>query len=289
MLRPLKVTVPSRIVFIEDDGVVLATYGRALVVRGQGIRLTELPANTRVVVLSGYGASITVAAMHACVSKHVEVLITSPRYGVMAMFVPSPVINASRVGLAIRQKQFRAVGDPARSLKVARAIVGEKIKAERHARATERVFAAQLRKAGTTDDVRHVEAKAAQVWWEQWVEFRISFKGPGVPAEWGLWPGRYIGRRQGRLGELAAQFTARNAVHTLQALQNYAVGIAAGRMTRVIAAVGLDPAFGFLVWDCVELLRPGLVKVVFEYAGRKVFKKGDFAVSTEGVVRLGGI
>jgi CRISPR associated protein Cas1 len=195
--RPLKATVHSRIVFIEDDGVVLATYGLALVVRGQGIRLTELPASTRVVVLSGYGASITVAAMHACVSKHVEVFITSPRYGVMAMFVPSPVVNANRAGLAIRRKQFRAVGDPVRSLKVAQAIVGEKIKAERHARVTERMFLAGLRKAGTTDDVRHVEARAAQVWWEQWAEFGMRFKGSGVPAEWGLWPGRLSGEATG--------------------------------------------------------------------------------------------
>jgi hypothetical protein len=44
--------------------------------------------------LLGYGAAITGAAMHVCVSKHIEVLITSPRYGIMAMFVPSPIINA---------------------------------------------------------------------------------------------------------------------------------------------------------------------------------------------------
>jgi hypothetical protein len=190
--RPLKATVHSHIVFVEDDGVVLATYGLALVVRGQGIRLTELPANTRVVVLSGYGAGITVAAIHACVSKHIEVLITSPRYGVMAMFVPSPIINANRAGLAIRRKQFEAVCDPVRSLKVARAIICEKIKAERHGRTAERVFLTELRKAKTTDDVRHVEAKAAQVWWQQWAEFRMSFKGAAAPGEWGLWPGRYI-------------------------------------------------------------------------------------------------
>ena len=99
----------------------------------------------------------------------------------------------------------------------------------------------------------------------------LTFKGAAVPAEWRSWPGRYIGRRQGRLGELAAQFTARNAIHPMQALHNYAVGIAAARMTRVVVAKGLDPCFGFLhdgrkpgrlslVWDCVELHRPELWK-----------------------------
>src|ERR1700730_19036709 len=98
------------------------------------------------------------------------------------------------------------------------------------------MFEALLNKARTTDDVRHVEAKAAQIWWRQWEAFELSFKGAALAAEWRSWPGRCIGRRQGRLGELAAQFTARNAVHPLQALHNYAVGIAAARMTRGVVA-----------------------------------------------------
>ena len=107
--RPLRVCAYNRIVFVEDDGVVLATYGLALVVRGRGVRLTELPASARVIVLSGYGAAITVAAMHVCVSKHIEVLIASPRYGIMAMFVPSPLIDVRRAALAVRRRQFEAV------------------------------------------------------------------------------------------------------------------------------------------------------------------------------------
>ena len=48
----------------------------------------------------------------------------------------------------------------------------------------EREFLTGLQKAKTTDDVRHLEAKAAQLWWGQWEGFRMSFKGAGVPAEW---------------------------------------------------------------------------------------------------------
>src|ERR1700730_16595364 len=83
-----------------------------------------------------------------------------------------------------------------------------------------------------------------------------------VPAEWHSWPGRYIGRRQGRLGELAAQFTARSAIHPMQAMLNFATAIVTARLARAIIATGLDPCFGFLhdgrkpgrlslVWDCV--------------------------------------
>src|ERR1700730_5316966 len=223
--RPLKASTHSHIVFVEDDGVTLATYGLLLVIRGRDIRLTELPANTRVIVLSGFGASITVMAMHICVSRHIEVLIASPRYGIMAMFVPSPVVDASRVGLRARHKQFEAVRDPIKRVAAARTIIGEKIKAEGHARSVEKVLSAELQTAKTTDDVRHVEARAAQVWWRQWIGFEMRFKGAAVPAEWRSFASRYIGRRQGRLGELAAQFTARRAIHPLQAMLNYAIGI----------------------------------------------------------------
>jgi CRISPR associated protein, Cas1 family len=67
------------------------------------------------------------------------------------------------------------------------------------------------------------------------------------------------------------------AIHPMQAMLNYSVGVLAGRMTRVVLASGLDAAFGFLhdgrkpgrlslVWDAVEPHRPGLVRAVFQYA-----------------------
>jgi hypothetical protein len=104
------------------------------------------------------------------------------------------------------------------------------------------------------------------------------------------------GRRQGRLGELGAQFTARGAVHPMQALHNFAVGVVAARMTRVVIARGMDPVFGYLhdgrkpgrlslTWDCIEPLRPGLVTAVFRFAEGRTFKKSEFRV-VEGVVRL---
>jgi CRISPR/Cas system-associated endonuclease Cas1 len=92
------------------------------------------------------------------------------------------------------------------------------------------------------------------------------------------------GRRQGRLGELASKFTARNAIHPIQA-------------TRAIAARGLDAAFGFLhdgrkpgrlrlVWDCAELHRPMLVRETFGYASAREFRKTDFRMLESGIVRL---
>jgi hypothetical protein len=153
------------------------------------------------------------------------------------MFVPSPIVAASRAALAIRRRQFEAVLDPVKTVNIAAAIVGEKINMEKHSKTVERNFLARLRIAKTTDEIRHTEAKSAQIWWSQWTGFEMRFKGPKVPAEWHSFEGRDIGRRQGKLGELASQFTPRNAVHPIQALQNYATGIVAARMTRVIVVL----------------------------------------------------
>jgi hypothetical protein len=127
-------------------------------------------------------------------------------------------------------------------------------------------------------------------------------KGFKPPARWRSWETRYIGRRQGKLGELEAQFTARGAVHPMQALHNFAVGVVAARMTRVLIARGLDPAFGYLhdgrkpgrlslTWGCIEPLRPKLVTAVFGYVGAHEFERRDFLVlvhkiSGERIVRL---
>src|ERR1700732_1998720 len=109
-----------------------------------------------------------------------------------------------------------------------------------------------------------------------------------VPAQWRAFKTRYIGRAQGKVGELPRQFTARFAETPLQALHNFAVGIAVARITRVMAARGLDPCFGFLhdgrkpgrfslAWDAVEVFRPVLATAVFDYAGDKKFECADFA------------
>jgi CRISPR/Cas system-associated endonuclease Cas1 len=81
----------------------------------------------------------------------------------------------------------------------------------------------------------------------------------------------------------------------MQAMLNYAVGILAARMTRVVLARGLDASFGFLhdgrkpgrlslVWDCVEPLRPGLVSAVFGLAERRAFKKSEFGVFSKEIL-----
>jgi CRISPR associated protein Cas1 len=104
---------------------------------------------------------------------------------------------------------------------------------------------------------------------------RVNFtKGFKPPEQWRSFQTRYIGRVQGKTGELARQFTARFAETPLQAIHNFG-----------FLHDGRKPGRFSLSWDVVEIFRPVLATVVFEYAAKKVFERADFA-SQDGVVRL---
>ena len=75
----------------------------------------------------------------------------------------------------------------------------------------------------------------------------------------------------------------------MQAMLNFSTAIVTARLTRAVIAMGLDPCFGFLhdgrkpgrlslVWDCIEPLRPKLVRAVFGYAATHEFGRQDFLV-----------
>jgi len=200
----------------------------------------------KVIVAAAHGFCVTSAAIRYCSARHIELFISDDAAAFVSLFAPTAIGDARRTALKVREKQFRAALDPKKTVVVAKAIVAAKIKAEGHQREVKEAFLAGLQRTKTAEDARHMEAQAAQVWWRQWSEFRMRFAGASVPADWHSWPARYIGRRQGRLGELAAQFTARGAVHPMQAMLNFATAIVTARLTRAIIAMGMDPCFGFL-------------------------------------------
>jgi CRISPR/Cas system-associated endonuclease Cas1 len=101
--------------------------------------------------------------MRHCSAKHIELLISDDAATFVSPFVPRSSTNASRAALKARERQFRAAFDPRKTVEIARAIVGRKIKAEKHERLVEQEFFGALQQTKTTDDVRHVEAAAAQV------------------------------------------------------------------------------------------------------------------------------
>jgi CRISPR/Cas system-associated endonuclease Cas1 len=73
--------------------------------------------------------------------------------------------------------------------------------------------------------------------------------------------------------------------------------VALGQCTRATIGAGLDACHGFLhspkpgrlslSYDVLEFHRATITEAVFEFAGRRVFKRGDFELDPHGVVRLG--
>jgi len=284
------------VLFIDWPGVTVVSRGGRLYVRVQG-EFTEIELSVRLIIASGFGFVVTSDAMVACVRRHIEIIITDVTQAFTAIFVPYPQGNASRAGLAVRTRQFAALADRGKAVKIAKDIVRRKIMAEGHDKPVQAAFLADFAACKTTATIRHVEAKAAQEWWRKWKDFELAFaRGFSPPKQWRVFKTRYIGRAQGKSGELARQFTPRFAETPLQAMHNFVVSIAVARITRVIAARGLDPCFGFLhdgrkpgrfslAWDAIEVLRQRLAEAVFDFAASREFRQADFA-QQDGVVRL---
>jgi CRISPR/Cas system-associated endonuclease Cas1 len=216
---------------------------------------------------------ITSDAIDVCTRRHVEILITNYGQKFVAIYAAYASCQANRA-LEIRLRQFEAILNRQKKLAIARDVVRRKIEAEgawgearrtpslseeprdqrskgkrlevEHSANIRTTYLQMLDKCTTTATVRIVEAKSAYEWWRQWKDFTITFaRGAKPPEQWKNFQTRYIGRPQGKVGELAKQFTARFAETPLQALYNFAVGIVVARITRVIATRGLDPCFGF--------------------------------------------
>ena len=147
-------------------------------------------------------------------------------------------------------------------------------------------------------DLLLVESEASNRYWERWRGFQLRFKGD-VPPSWLTFGTRTRYWRAGRLGEKPAQFGNRHALHPMNAMLNYSYQIGIGQMTRALAGLGLDPAFGFLhsekpgrlslSYDAIEPMRPHIDKIVFNYAASRSFERADFVEVREPRphVRLG--
>jgi CRISPR/Cas system-associated endonuclease Cas1 len=69
------------ILYLDDDGITLATYAGSLVFRSSKIELTAVPENARTIVLSGYGGSITLNAIDVATANRVEVILVRREHG----------------------------------------------------------------------------------------------------------------------------------------------------------------------------------------------------------------
>lgn len=85
-------------------------------------------------------------------------------------------------------------------------------------------------------------------------------------------------------------------MHPANAILNYAYSVVAAQVTRTLQASSFDSAAGFLhadaegrhslTYDVMELLRADIDNAILPWASSHTWKRPDFPVTPEGVVRL---
>src|ERR1700730_3565975 len=99
--------------FIEQVGATVVSRGGRLYLRVRG-EYTELDMAAPAIVASGHGVVITSDAIGVCAKKHIGVIITDATRSFVAVYGSYAAGNASRAGLAVRMRQFRALADAQR-------------------------------------------------------------------------------------------------------------------------------------------------------------------------------
>jgi CRISP-associated protein Cas1 len=130
-----------------------------------------------------------------------------------------------------------------------------------------------------------IEAQAAREYWRNW-SFSLKHKKRNWPAQWTLFAYRASLISGG----------PRHATHPVNAILNYAYSVAAAQLTRSLVAFGFDSTAGFLhadasgrhslTYDALELVRAEINARILPWVASRVWKRSDFPVTPEGIVRL---
>jgi CRISPR-associated endonuclease Cas1 len=147
----------------------------------------------------------------------------------------------------------------------------------------------QLPSAENIQQVRQIEAQAAQLYWSVWQNLQVSFPKsdlPKVPEHWRI----FDTRRSPLTG------SPRHAANPPNAMLNYLYAILEAESRLAIAALGLDPGLGFihadekirdnLACDLMEAARPQVDEFVLDWIRRTPLKRDWFFEQRDGNCRL---
>jgi CRISP-associated protein Cas1 len=142
---------------------------------------------------------------------------------------------------------------------------------------------------GSIIGIRTFEGQAAGLYFAAWKGYPLSWRKSArryVPPHW-----QTVRERGSPLSD-----SARHAVDPANAILNYAYGVLEAQCRQALAAEGFDLGCGFLhadkqyrdslVYDLMELFRPGVDALVLALLGRTTFAYGDLVMTHEGRCRL---
>lgn len=248
----------------------------------------------RVVVLAGSG-SITLDAIRWLDGASVGWIVIDPK----TQEVMSTSVHVSIDDARVRRAQALALGSGV-AVEVARRLIRHKLAGQS---AVARIELADAKAADSIDDladclvasasleeVRQLEAAAANVYWNAWSATSLVFvkrDSERVPSNWLGFDGR-----KSAIGP----YSARNATDPLNALLNYSYKLVEAEGSLAAQAVGLDPGMGLLhadmrgrqslVLDLMEAARPIADRHILRLAREHPMRWRDFKEDERGVVRV---
>ena len=242
-------------------------------------RFAKVVHGLKALVFAGFGGTLSFQVIKWCELQGVG-LSTLGWYG---DFVGVTGTHLS-ANVDLRRAQFRA-----NPIYVAREILTQKLLSSARTgkllKTAHEKALARMRTARTTSDLFTIEAEAALAYWDSWT-FDLRFVRRNWPVQWE--------RFEHRASPISGG--GRHATHPVNAILNYAYSLVAAQLTRALAAYGFDPACGFLhsdaanrmslTYDALELLRADIDAAILSWAASHKWKRADFPVTPEGVVRL---
>jgi CRISP-associated protein Cas1 len=233
----------------------------------------------RAIICLGQSGSLTLDAIKWCEAQGIAIALLD-WYGEL-LSVTQPALKTDA---AIRRAQFAA--EP---VKMARAILHQKFAGQRSigklSYAAYRSAISQLKQARAVDELVRIEGRMAFEYWANW-RFELKHKKRNWPEHWT----HFIYRASPISGG------PRHAMHPVNAILNYAYSVVAAQVTRALQVLGFDSAAGFLhadaegrhslTYDVMELLRADIDNAILPWVASHTWKRPDFPVTPEGIVRL---
>jgi hypothetical protein len=186
-------------------------------------------------------------------------------------------------------------------LEISRALIHQKLIAQeqlardklQNSKAADQIgeFRSDLPKAATIENIRLLEAQGASAYWATWQSVIINYPRkdlPRVPQHWRV----FSGRRSPISG------SPRLAANPANAMLNYLYALLESESRLAAAAMGLDPAIGFLhvdtgyrdslAYDLMEPVRPEVDAYVLDWINWEPLKREWFFEQRDGNCRLMG-
>jgi CRISPR-associated protein Cas1 len=247
-------------------------------------------------VVRGHAGSLSLEAIRwltdvgvglICLDTDSRILAVSGRLGVDEPHLrrAQAIAAESEVGLEIGQFLLM------RKLRGQLEVAGElpDLEPALTARATIAAALHELEQAGTLDELRQTEARAAKAYWQAWNDLPLTFTrrdASSIPDSW-----RTFGSRTSVLSG-----GPRLAITPGNSLANYLYGLAESEAALALRAVGLDAGIGVahvdqrardsLALDLLEAVRPEVDRYLLALPREHTFTARDFFETRRGSVRV---